>query len=65
MELTEKEKQFAIDGSGLFFFNSKLSLDRKYEIYLWYKSLSREQQKYVDELRSEASTESDFFHDGD
>ena len=49
-----------INGSGLFFWNSDLDEDTKLKIVIWYKSLSAENKKYVDILRSEARDDENF-----
>jgi len=60
MEVTKKDK-FLINGSGLFFFKSKLDELTQLKIVKWYNNLSDEDRKYVDLLRSEASDNADFF----
>jgi len=54
-----------INGSGLFFFLSNIEDDKKIQIIKWYKSLSQDEQDYVDILRSESSDETDYFHNDD
>jgi len=58
---SQSEEQELINGSGLFFFNSRLDDTIKLEILKWYKSLPGEHKKYVDILRTEASDEAEFF----
>ena len=60
-----KEDKFLIDGSGLFFFKSRLDDKKKLEIANWYKNLSDEHREFVDIIRSEAIDETDFFSQGD
>ena len=64
-ESVSKEDRFLIDGSGLFFFNTRLDDETKLKIVKWYKNLSDDDKKYVDILRNEASDESDYFSQGD
>ena len=47
------ETKFEINGSGLFNWNSSLTDERKLEILSWFKGLTKEEQKYVNEIRSE------------
>jgi len=56
---------YLINGSGLFFFNSRLDNKVKIEILNWYNNLSKEEKKFVDILRNEASDEAIFFANGD
>ncbi|MCK9319402.1 hypothetical protein [Methanoculleus sp.] len=60
-----KEDKFLINGSGLFFFKSRLDDKKKLEIAKWYKNLSDEHREFVDIIRSEAIDETDFFSQGD
>ncbi|MFA5585551.1 MAG: hypothetical protein WDA02_03280 [Saccharofermentanales bacterium] len=60
-----KEDKFLINGSGLFFFKSRLDDKKKLEISKWYKNLSDEHREFVDIIRSEAIDETDFFSQGD
>jgi len=60
-----KEDGFLINGSGLFFFKSRLDNKKKLEITKWYKNLSDEHREFVDIIRSEAIDETDFFSGGD
>ena len=60
-----KEDEFLINGSGLFFFKSRLDNKKKLEIVNWYKNLSDEHREFVDIIRSEAIDETDFFSQGD
>ena len=60
-ERVSKEDDVLINGSGLFFFNSRLDEDLKLKIVKWYKNLSETDKKYVDILRNEASDESEYF----
>lgn len=60
-----KEDEFLINGSGLFFFRSRLDDRKKLEIAKWYKNLSDEHREFVDIIRSEAIDETDFFSSGD
>ena len=64
-ESVSKEDRFLIDGSGLFFFNTRLDDETKLKITKWYKNLSDDDRKYVDILRNEASDESEYFSQGD
>ena len=64
-ESISKEDQFLIDGSGLFFFNTRLDDETKLKITKWYKKLSDDDRKYVDILRNESSDESEYFSQGD
>ena len=56
-----KEEVFLINGSGLFFFKSRLDDKKKLEIVKWYNNLSDKQREFVDIIRSEAINETDFF----
>jgi len=60
-----KEDKFLINGSGLFFFKSRLDDKKKLEIAKWYKNLSDEHREFVDIIRSEAIDETDFFSGDD
>ena len=60
-----KEDEFLINGSGFFFFRSRLDDRKKLEIAKWYKNLSDEHKEFVDIIRSEAIEETDFFSSGD
>ena len=60
-----KEDEFLINGSGLFFFKSRLDDRKKLETVKWYKNLSDEHREFVDIIRSEAIDETDFFSSGD
>ena len=60
-----KEDRFLIDGSGLFFFNTRLDDETKLKITKWYKNLSDVDREYVDILRNESSDESEYFSQGD
>ena len=51
--------------SSLFFFQSRLKKSEKITITKWYNALPKEQQEYVDILRSEAAFESEYFSQGD
>ena len=64
-ESVSKEDRFLIDGSGLFFFNTRLDDETKLKITKWYKNLSDVDRGYVDILRSESSDESEYFSQGD
>lgn len=64
-ESVSKEDRFLIDGSGLFFFKSRLDDETKLKIVKWYKNLSDDDRKYVDILRNESSDEADYFSQGD
>jgi hypothetical protein len=64
-ESVSKEDRFLIDGSGLFFFNTRLDDETKLKITKWYKNLSDVDREYVDILRNESSDESEYFSQGD
>lgn len=57
-----KEDLLRINGSGLFFFKSNLSDEKKLSILNWYQSLPECYKEYVDILRKESSDEEQFFH---
>jgi hypothetical protein len=63
--MLNKIENYRINGSGLFFFNSNLSDDKKLEILNWHDSLSAMQKEYVSLIRQEAIDESIFFHEGE
>lgn len=62
---TTKEELYKINGSGLFFFKSDISDNKKLAIVDWYNSLAPREKDYVDLLRTESSTEEHFFNQGD
>lgn len=64
-ESVSKEDRFLIDGSGLFFFNTRLDDATKLKIVKWYKNLSDDERRFVDILRNESSDEADYFSQGD
>lgn len=59
---TQNEKMQEINGSGLFFFKTSLSVDEQYKMLEWYNSLSKTEQGYVDAFRSEATSELTFLN---
>ena len=52
--MTQDEK-IAVNGSGLFYWNSDLKDAKKLEILKWYNSLKPFEKQYIDMLRDEAS----------
>ncbi len=64
-ESVSKEDRLLIDGSGLFFFKTRLGDETKLKITKWYKNISDVDREYVDILRNEASDESEYFSQGD
>jgi len=54
--------QERINGSGLFFFMSNLSEARQIEILDFYESLSILERQMINDLRHEASSETEFFN---
>ena len=58
MNIEERE---LVDGCGLFFFNSLLPEDLKIKIAKWYKGLSKEEQNFIDIVRTESKTEEEYF----
>ena len=60
-----KDDIFLINGSGLFFFDSRLSDEMKLKIVNWYCNLSATDKEFVDILRTEAIDEADYFANGD
>lgn len=56
-----REDKLLIDGSGLFFFKSRLPDDEKLEIVNWYKSLPPAHREFVDIIRGEAIDEAALF----
>jgi hypothetical protein len=64
-ESVSKEDRLLIDGSGLFFFKTRLDDETKLKITKWYKNISDVDREYVDILRNEASDESEYFSQGD
>ena len=60
-----QEDKVLIDGSGLFFFNTRLDDETKLKIVKWYKDLSDDDRSYVDILRNESSDEADYFSQAD
>ena len=58
--ITKEEKMY-INGSGLFFFKSKLTEEKQLEILKWYRALPKWQQEYVDTLIQEGKDDADFF----
>ncbi len=63
-KLTAQE-EYQINGSGLFFFKTLLDPEKKLKIMEWYKNLSKDEQEFVDILRTESSDEAEFFKNGD
>lgn len=63
--ISKEEEDRLVNGSGLFFFKTKLDKKTMVEIVKWYKGLPEKDRKYVDILRNEASDETDFFSQGD
>lgn len=59
------DEELLINGSGLFFFNSKVDNKLKLEIINWYKTLGTVEQNYVNILIQEAKDEEQFFSQGD
>jgi hypothetical protein len=53
------ENEYLINGSGLFFWNSTLSKEKKLEIIKWYNHLNLNEREYVDILRNEAKDEAE------
>jgi len=64
-DVSESVSKEDIDGSGLFFFNTRLDDKTKLKIVKWYKNLSNGDRKFVDILRNESSDKADYFSQGD
>lgn len=56
-----KTNEERINGSGLFFFKSSLSIDKKIEILDWVDSLTEKQRDFIDTLRSETYHDCAYF----
>jgi hypothetical protein len=56
-----REEIHAINGSGLFYWNTHLDDQTKSKIFNWYKSLSEEQREFVDILRHEHADDQSFY----
>lgn len=60
MKLSREEKDRLVNGSGLFFWNSNVTLDKKVEIVNWYNEQNKEVKEMIDILKSEASDDASF-----
>jgi len=56
-----KEEQKAIDGSGLFYFNTELTNEKQLEILKWYRGLHQFERDYIDTLRNEERDSAEHF----
>ncbi len=56
-----KEQRLELNGSGLFFFKTRISEERQLEILHWYRSLTDKERMYIDDMRDETRYDAEFF----